>query len=138
MAERKGARRREERDGVKIDCSAARERLSLADILGVSDSEVEVALEHAEKCLVCQVFLEEDRRVARLIREAVPRVRAPRELRERLYLALARERAGLAAERGLGSATWWDTRHQHALGRDVSSRELRRLASRIVVPFESL
>jgi hypothetical protein len=64
--------------------------------LRVSDAEVEAALAHAEQCPACQSFLEEDRLVAQMVRDHVPRVRAPRELRERLYTALARERAGSA------------------------------------------
>lgn len=64
-----------------------------ADGLRVGDSQVEEALAHAEECSGCSEFLEEDRRVAQLIRDSVPRARAPRELRERLHTALARERA---------------------------------------------
>jgi hypothetical protein len=91
-----------------MDCAAARKRLWPADVLRVSDAEVEAALNHAENCSACQVFLEEDRRVAQLIRETVPPVQAPRELRERLYTALARERAGLAVGRvgGRGRRRW--------------------------------
>jgi anti-sigma factor RsiW len=62
-------------------------------VLRVSDDQVQAAIEHAESCPACREFLEEDRRVAEFIRDAVPRVCAPRELRERLYTALARERA---------------------------------------------
>ncbi len=82
-----------------MDCSEVRRRLWPADILRVNDADVEAALEHARVCPGCEVFLERDRRVAELIRETVPRVRAPSALRERLYNALARERAGTATPR---------------------------------------
>ena len=85
-----------------MDCRETRRVLWPADILRVSDADVERALEHAETCEGCGKFLEQDRRVARLIHDAVPRVRTPRELRERLYTALARERAGPATARATG------------------------------------
>jgi hypothetical protein len=81
---------------MRIDCSEVRRRLWPADVLRVSDAEVEAALEHAERCPACQSFLEEDRHIAQMVRDHVPRVRAPRQLRERLYTVLARERAGSA------------------------------------------
>ncbi|NIR45976.1 MAG: hypothetical protein GWN99_16240 [Gemmatimonadetes bacterium] len=77
-----------------MDCTEVKRVLWPADVLRVSDSELEAALEHAEDCPDCGHFLEADRRLARLIRESVPREPAPAELRERLYTALARERAG--------------------------------------------
>ncbi len=77
-----------------MDCREARNTLWPAEALRISDEAVGRALEHAKDCAACRHFLEQDRRVAELVREAVPRVRAPRELRERLYTALARERAG--------------------------------------------
>ncbi|MGD2218328.1 MAG: hypothetical protein PVJ64_16340, partial [Gemmatimonadales bacterium] len=85
-----------------MDCRRTRRTLWPADGLRVGDTEVEAALAHAEECACCSEFLEEDRRVAQLIRESVPRVRAPRELKERLYTALARERAGSPASRDVG------------------------------------
>ncbi len=82
-----------------MDCREARETLWPADALRISTDRLEQALEHATVCAACGHFLEEDRRVAALVRESVPHVRAPRELRERLYTALARERAGRAPRR---------------------------------------
>ncbi len=79
-----------------MDCREVRNVLWPADVLRIGDDEVQAAIEHAEDCQTCRDFLEEDRRVAKFIRDNVPRVRAPRELRERLYTALARERAGTA------------------------------------------
>lgn len=82
-----------------MDCREARRTLWPADALRVSDDAVEEALNHAERCQHCSEFLEEDRRVARLIRERVGRVQAPTALRERLFTALARERAAEYADR---------------------------------------
>jgi anti-sigma factor RsiW len=83
-----------------MDCKEARRTLWPADILRVGDAEVEAALEHAEDCDGCSSFLDRDRQIAQLIRESVPRARAPRALRERLYTTLARERAGTIGEVG--------------------------------------
>lgn len=83
-----------------MDCQQVRMVLWPADVLRVSDADVEIALRHADDCEECTLFLEQDRRVAELIRDAVPRARAPRALRERLYTALARERAGAIPDRG--------------------------------------
>lgn len=80
-----------------MDCTEVRRVLWPADALRVSDDDVAEALEHAQQCPNCARFLEEDRRVAALVRENVPRLRAPRDLRERLFTALARERAGPSA-----------------------------------------
>ena len=86
-----------------MDCRETRRVLWPAEALRVSDADVEEALQHAERCKGCGWFIECDRRVAQVIRDAVPRVRAPRELRERLYTALARERAGSSLRGGTGS-----------------------------------
>ena len=82
-----------------IGCDEVRRRLWPVDAMRVDDAEIEAAIEHASDCPECSSFLEQDRRLAEFIRESVPRERAPRELRERLYTALARERAGLAGRR---------------------------------------
>lgn len=76
-----------------MDCREAQDRLWPADVLRSSDTEVEAALEHAETCAVCRVRLEEAQRMAELIRAAVPRVRAPQQLKERLRAVLAHEPA---------------------------------------------
>lgn len=80
-----------------MDCREVFRILWPADALRLGDEEVAAALEHAADCEKCSAFLEEDRRIAEFVRESVPRVRAPRDLRERLFTALARERAGAAA-----------------------------------------
>lgn len=82
-----------------MDCREARATLWPADALRISDDTLEQALEHSSRCAACSHFIEEDRRLAELVRESVPHVQAPRELRERLYTALARERAGRASSR---------------------------------------
>lgn len=79
---------------MSMSCRDARLTLWPADSPRLSDSQIEAALEHGEVCPGCRSFLEDDRRIARLISESVPRARAPQALRERLYTALARERAG--------------------------------------------
>jgi hypothetical protein len=78
-----------------VDCREARRILWPADDgLRVGDAEFEVALAHAEECVICSEYLAEDPGVARLICSCAKRVRAPRELRARVHIALARERAG--------------------------------------------
>ena len=76
-----------------MDCASVRRRLWAAAPLRVSDVEIEEVLGHAEDCAACRVFLDQDRRVAELIRAAIPRVRAPQHLRERLHKLLAQEHA---------------------------------------------
>ena len=83
-----------------MDCREARRILWPADALRVGDDEVCRALEHAESCPTCHAFLDEDRRIAELIRDRVAPIRAPQELRERLFTALARERAGATPRPG--------------------------------------
>lgn len=82
-----------------MQCSEVRQILWPADSLRLGDEKVEEALRHAESCAHCYAFLERDRQLAQLIREGVPRVQASRELRERLFTALARERAGTPPRR---------------------------------------
>ena len=77
-----------------MQCNEVRRILWPADSLRLGDEKVEEALRHAESCARCHAFLDRDRQLAQLIRESVPRAQAPRELRERLFTALARERAG--------------------------------------------
>ncbi len=89
-----------------MKCSEARQILWPADDLRVGDDTVEEALTHAERCPDCSAFLEQDRQVAGLIRDSVPRAPAPRELRERLFTALARERAGLDSQAQKRRAAW--------------------------------
>ena len=76
-----------------MDCGEVRRRLRPAAPERVSDRELEAAIEHAEHCSACRVFLEQDRNVAELIRAAIPRVRAPRHLREQLNTLIARQDA---------------------------------------------
>jgi anti-sigma factor RsiW len=85
-----------------MDCRETKRTLLPGETVRVSDADVEQALRHAEKCEGCGWIIERDRRVAQMIRDAVPRVRAPRELRERLYTVLARERTGPGLQNRLG------------------------------------
>lgn len=79
---------------MSMSCREARRALWPADGPRVTDTQIEAALDHAESCPDCRSFLEDDRHMARLISESMPPTRAPDALRERLYTALARERAG--------------------------------------------
>lgn len=60
------------------------------------------ALEHVEGCAACRAFFRRDLAVARAVRACGFEERAPRELRERVYAALARERAFGDGERAFG------------------------------------
>lgn len=85
-------------------CEEARAILIPADEPRIAEADVLRALEHAEACPGCRIWIEEDRDIARLIRRALPRPQAPREVRERIYQALARERAPAAAPAARRSA----------------------------------
>jgi anti-sigma factor RsiW len=76
-----------------VRCAEAQEILVPADEPRITDAAVERALAHAERCPACRASLERDRRVAALIRAALPRPAAPAALRERVCAALANERA---------------------------------------------
>lgn len=65
--------------------------LSSADSLRTRDAEVESALEHALGCPDCKTILESDRRIARLVGDAVARASAPPGLRDRVRATLAAE-----------------------------------------------
>lgn len=78
-------------------CEEARTFLVPADEPRIADRDVLRAIEHAERCSKCAAWIQLDRRMAQLIRETFPRDPAPQEVRERVYSALARERAGAPA-----------------------------------------
>jgi len=84
-------------------------------------AEIVAAREHAGGCAGCRQFLEDMRRLAGNIRQAVPRPEAPVEVRDRLFKAIARARidgapgatsrrrrlwAGIAAAVLLAGGTW--------------------------------
>ncbi|MGD8867418.1 MAG: hypothetical protein PVI01_07300 [Gemmatimonadales bacterium] len=71
-----------------MDCGEVRRRLAPTAPLRVRDEEIEAALGHAEHCSVCKALFDQDRRVAELIRAAIPRVPAPQHLRQRLRALL--------------------------------------------------
>lgn len=81
-----------------MNCSTAREALWPPEKPRLAGEGVLLAREHVEACAACQEYFRQDRRLldayCRLREE-----RAPRRVRERVFDALARERAGnLAAE----------------------------------------
>lgn len=80
-------------------CEQARAILIPADEPRIADADVARALAHAETCADCHVWIEHDRGVSRLIRESLPRYRAPQAVRERVYNVLAGERAARTAAR---------------------------------------
>lgn len=79
-----------------------------ADEPRIADEDVLRALEHAERCPRCSAWIELDRRMAQLIREAFQREPAPQQVRERVYSVLARERASspLTLRRRRRPAPW--------------------------------
>lgn len=74
-------------------CERAQAILIPADEPRIADEDVLRALEHAEHCPRCRAWIESDLETAEWIRRAAPRPRAPREVRDRLFEMLARERA---------------------------------------------
>lgn len=66
-------------------------------------AEIVAAREHTGRCPQCREFLEDMRRLAELVRQAVPRPDAPVDVRDRLFKAIARARidgpAGTVARR---------------------------------------
>lgn len=59
-------------------------------------ADVEAAQRHLATCEECQLFLDEMRRLARLTHELGPRPVAPREIRDRVFRAVARARTGIS------------------------------------------
>ncbi len=57
-------------------------------------ADIVAAREHASRCLGCQRFLDDMRRMSERIRDATPRPEAPVEVRDRVFKAIARARTG--------------------------------------------
>ena len=87
--------------------SCGRARRVLWPIAGphVVTPETELAERHVAECAECRLFLEEMSRIGRLTHELVPRPQAPREVRDRLFKAVARARAG-SPTLGRRAARW--------------------------------
>ncbi|MDQ3427107.1 MAG: hypothetical protein M3477_04685 [Gemmatimonadota bacterium] len=68
--------------------------------------EVEAAQGHLATCEECRLFLEEMRRLARLTHDVGPRPQAPREVRDRLFRAVARARTGVPGARTHSPRRW--------------------------------
>jgi predicted anti-sigma-YlaC factor YlaD len=59
--------------------------------------ETELAEQHVAECAECRLFLEVMSRIGLLTHELAPRPQAPREVRDRLFKAVARARNGNSA-----------------------------------------
>lgn len=107
---------------MKIDCGRARRLLWPDAGPRAVSPEVEAARRHLDGCEACRAFLDEMVETAEMVGRGAARPAAPGPVRERLFAALARERArvpraasGAAGERKLGEggrgtrgpAGWW-------------------------------
>lgn len=87
-------------------CWEARELLWPQDSPRPYSAGEDAARRHLDACPACQEFFRRDRLVSRRIREHGLAAKAPQELRERVYDALARERALLPPPPPDGSRMW--------------------------------
>lgn len=101
-------------DRRSVACEEARETLWPWDRPRVHTEREATALAHVEACEACRTFFRRDQAVARAIREYGPGARAPRELRERVYGALARERAFRSLDPEPSGARAWKGRSRIA------------------------
>jgi anti-sigma factor RsiW len=69
-------------------------------------TDAEAAEQHVATCDECRLFLEEMRRLARLTHDLAPRPQAPREVRDRLFRAVARARTGTPGSSASGTRRW--------------------------------
>lgn len=74
-------------------CEEARRLVWPPELPREHTDRVEAATRHVRACADCRAFFARDRAVAEAIRSRASAVSAPRALRERVYDALARERA---------------------------------------------
>jgi hypothetical protein len=79
---------------VTISCGRARRVLWPDAGPHAVTPETELAERHVADCAECHRFLEEMGRLGRLTHEFAPRPRAPRDVRDRLFKAVARARSG--------------------------------------------
>ena len=80
-------------------CGRARRVLWPDGAPRAATAEVIDAQRHLDACVDCRRFMEEMRSVAATIAAAAPREMAPADVRERLFTAVARERAGAESRR---------------------------------------
>lgn len=78
-----------------MQCGKARRLLWPDDGPKVVGPGLEEAQAHLEACTECQRFLDDMRAIGERVRALAPRPKAPAAVRERLFTALARERAAL-------------------------------------------
>lgn len=82
-----------------MDCKEARQTVWPPERLQIADDRVAEARAHLEQCTACRDYLEQDGTLL----DAYDRFRderAPRRVRERVFDALARERAGIRDQSG--------------------------------------
>jgi hypothetical protein len=82
---------------VTISCGRARRVLWPDAGPRAVTQETELAQQHVAECTECRLFLEEMGRLGRLTHDLAPRPQAPRDVRDRLFKAVARVRTGSPA-----------------------------------------
>jgi hypothetical protein len=82
---------------VTISCGRARRVLWPDAGPRAVTPETELAEQHMAECTECRLFLEELGRLGQLTHDLAPRVQAPRDVRDRLFKAVARARTGSPA-----------------------------------------
>jgi anti-sigma factor RsiW len=91
---------------VTISCGRARRLLWPDAGPRPLTTDIEAAEQHVAACDECRLFLEEMRRLARLTHDLAPRPQAPREVRDRLFKAVARARTGTSGSSTSGTRRW--------------------------------
>lgn len=91
---------------MSVSCGQARRLLWPDEGPRSVTAEVEAAEQHAAGCDECRLFLEEMRRLARLTHDLAPRPQAPREVRDRLFQAVARARTGMPGSSTSATRRW--------------------------------
>lgn len=91
--------------GATMTCEQAREILWPARRPTLAEGECETARRHVATCAACQEFLATSGDLARAYEELAD-VQAPAELRERVFTAIACERAGVEQPRAARRTPW--------------------------------
>lgn len=89
-----------------LSCGQARRVLWPEEGPRAVTPDVELAERHLAGCEECRFFLDEMRRLGRLTRDLAPRPQAPREVRDRLFKAIARARTGISPPAQRRPAKW--------------------------------
>jgi anti-sigma factor RsiW len=91
---------------VTISCGQARRLLWPDAGPRTLTADIEAAEQHVTTCDECRLFLEEMRRLARLTHDFAARPQAPREVRDRLFKAVARARTGTTGSSTSSTPRW--------------------------------